>query len=180
MLVFAINGLGAPEYPEDDKALSTYLRQALAFVDKYSPNFIFLCGGCTNRPNLSEAEAMLRWFGCHAPHLLERIVLLEDSLTARQNVEELNRHVGGGTSVVYFTEYSRRFEARILCACYLMVGWRVVGLVHDKRSMRPDRRLLRYTVYAPLALSVEMFPGLAGAQEQFRVLHILRTRAAAT
>lgn len=123
MLIAFVNGYGAPPYPEEDRSLARYLRAAVAAMDAAEDRGdhvgrVYLAGGNTNRRDLSEAEAMRRWFAAHDPRWLPRIRLVEGGWSAQENLRafagELRERESGDEAVAVFCAFSRVVVMRAL------------------------------------------------------------------
>lgn len=142
----AIFGYGAPPDPLQDDHLTVYLDAVTRSIGRpRQHDEIFLMGGCTNRTDLSEAEAMRRWFAQFEPTFLPHLVSEDTPITARESVwmfaQEYGEH-GPEVELMIFCEYSRRWMIRMLVKRFLpgRKVW-VRGIKFDEAALTRTHRL---------------------------------------
>lgn len=180
VLRVAIIGYGAPEDPKTDGNLMGYLDPITRFLrGHHGVTALYLLGGYTNRPDLSEAAAMHQWIQFHeARDIAEDIVLVETTRTARENIEALARLSYPGDHIIIFCEHSRRWIVRMLVRHFLRErSVRVVGIAFDEPSLTLRHRLHQ----AGPRLALEWIALHSGRMDRVRLdlreLHINRARA---
>lgn len=160
-----VNGYGTPKWPYLDGNLRRYLMEVRRYI-KARPNVLFrlfLVGGYTNDPYLSEAHAMQNWFEHYkmVPENVIRVVLLEETTTARDNLAFYSTLVDRDKPSIFFYEYSRRFQMMFLIrqifGRYHMFD-EFHGVKFDARSMKLTNRLKQYFVKFPLEVLSWYFP----------------------
>lgn len=143
-----VNGYGAPADPLTDKNLQRYLSQVVRSVrrlDALVPiTAFYLCGGKTNRPDLSEAEAMRQWFLVNAWDLRDRIRLIDQSIDAQNSLRQFSEKVPRGAAAIVFCEHSKRHVMRVL-AVRLLPGRdvSVLGIKFDRASLAPSNKAVQ-------------------------------------
>lgn len=108
-------GYGAPADPATDGNLNRYLGRVAAFIrdlPEGSHCFVYLCGGRTNRQDLSEAAAMKQWFEAHRHEYCglkgATFILLENVDSARDALVATLQECGAHRHLNIFCEWTRR------------------------------------------------------------------------
>lgn len=159
-MFFFINGYGAPQDPLNDSNYDMYLSQVQRFIVEsgIKGGKLFLAGGYTNNPYLSEAQAMKMWFDENGwPPGIETVRLLEETTTVIDNLMALAGYVFSTETGVFFFEHARRFHMRFLIGKFFTNNV-CVPIKFDRNSSRLVSRLknvLRYFLtvvswYVPL------------------------------
>lgn len=178
----SINGYGAPRDPLTDPNLHRYLTQVFGWLDVYDPRVreVFLCGGCTNRRDLSEAEAMQRWVALHSPAWLDRVRLIDTTQSVRENIERFAMEMSPQLQPVLFCEESRSRTVLWLARQFFRAPRPVIviGVPFDERSLRWTHRLLQVLVHAPIERLSLLWPWLDRWRMRERRARIGRERAA--
>jgi hypothetical protein len=177
-IVVYVNGYGTPRDPQTDGNLGRYLPTVRDFARAHSRAAIFLCGGLTNRTDLSEAAAMAQWFALHAEDLMPRIKLLEDGVSPHQNVTAFAQ-IAGFKHAVLFCEESRTPTMRFLAWYHLHGSSTVTGVPFDKRSLTLRHRLVQWTSKLGLEVLATYFPPVDRLRKKLREQHIAKARARA-
>lgn len=141
--VLFVNGYGAGD--SRDQNMSRYLKAVHRHIMSLPGDDqieLYLCGGYTNRTDLSEAHAMANWFAGYGLPRRVQVILIENTCSARENIEEFRRRAGNPPTTI-FCEWSRRFKMRWLARRSLR-SVEVVGVPFDPRSLRLDRQLVEF------------------------------------
>jgi hypothetical protein len=182
-VIVAINGYGAPEYPERDENLTVYLNSIMNFCAELGQKGwmieLRLLGGPTNRASMTEAGAMTQWIQAHGkPSNVVSIHLHTETTDLRGNIESLRDIVKGNRArVYYFCETSRLPAVRFLSLWYL--GWRVRvrGRKVDDASLRLEHRLQQLGPKLFLEAAAAVFGGWFERKRlQLRAAHIAKHR----
>ena len=177
-----VNGYGVPEDPLTDSNLRRYLSQVMRSVDRVDDvipvTALYLCGGRTSRPDLSEAAAMRQWIVANAPEWRCRARLIEGSIDAQNSLRQFADMVPPGAPVLVFCEYSRRHVMRALAA-RLLPGRdvSVLGIAFDRASLTPSNQLVQLlrVPFEVLSLRVRLVDDLRANR---RAAAVLRARRA--
>lgn len=145
-IVAMINGYGVPWNIYRDENYEKYLTTVCWILERYDVMNIYLTGGYTNDPCVSEANAMLDWFINKKPDWRKRLYLLERSVTARQNIEDFCCTVNSQTysedyEIMIFCEYSRRHAMSLIARRFSSVRPKIKGIKFDQVSLAPINRL---------------------------------------
>jgi hypothetical protein len=108
-----INGYGVPWNILQDDNYERYLTAVSKILKGYDVIGIYLAGGYTNDPCVSEATAMQDWFLAKRPEWRRKLYLIERPVTARHNIEDFCLTINSQTAsedlqVMIFCEHSRR------------------------------------------------------------------------
>lgn len=180
-LYACIVGYGAARDPVSDGNTSRYLSEALKVLGQHTTRIqdILLCGGYTNRHDLSEAAAMLLWIKAHHPAWADKCLTLETPLTLEDDLREAASEIPTGAEAFIFCEQSRiwsvRFHARRL---FKDIGWRVIGIAFDAPSLKPTHRLKQLLVHLPIEVLSTKSRFIAGFKHRQRTRKIAEARAA--
>lgn len=180
-LYVCVLGYGAPRDPAMDGNYDRYLTEVFRRLGPESTYVedIFLCGGYTNRRDLSEAAAMLQWIEAHRPEWARKCLTLEEPITLEADLEEAAREVPAGSRAFIFCEQSRiwsvRFHARRF---FTGIDWRVIGIAFDAASMKPIHRLQQLFVHLPIEILSTKSTTVAAFKARKRMQRIAAARAA--
>lgn len=151
-----IMGYGAPQHPITDGNLFNYLGPALDHlrIREDGPiETIFLCGGYTNRTDLSEAMAMEQWIDAHRPQWAPKIERIESTLSLEENIRESAREIPKESRVIIFCEASRELAVRFQAWHHMRSMKReVIGIPFDERSLTLAHRLKQFFVHLPIEM----------------------------
>lgn len=161
-IVVYINGYGAPVDILKDDGYYEYLSRAFDAVDAWGDRvrMIYLCGGCTNSEEVSEAEAMKAWVAHFAPQWVDRVRLIDDTTTVRENVRAFAKNADGARFPVFFCEYSREWTVAALAAVFLP-GDKLIttaGVRFSRKDLTSAAQLKQMFVNLPLELASLRFP----------------------
>jgi hypothetical protein len=152
-----INGYGAPIDILKDKGYYEYLSRAFDAIDTWGDRvrMIYLCGGCTNSDEVSEAEAMKAWVARFAPQWVGRVRLIEDTMTVRENIRAFAKNSEGARFPVFFCEYSREWTVAALAAVFLPGDKFITtaGVRFSKKDLTVGAQLKQMFVNLPLELA---------------------------
>jgi hypothetical protein len=178
-MFFIVNGYGATPDIED-RNYTHYLSEVLRHTERdgHEPRKIILCGGCTNRADLSEAETMRRWIDGHFPYWSDRLVLCDDTFTAQENFRRVSEWFDRTDVFKAFGEYSRRRTLRLFAWRYFN-NCEVIGVRFDDRSLRPVHRFKQLFLHLPLETLALYLPPFNWLRLFFRRRHVARVRSQA-
>ncbi len=178
----SINGYGAPRDPLTDGNLQRYLSQVFGWLDLHERRVreVFLCGGYTNRHDLSEAEAMRGWIAVHRPTWLDRVRLIDSTASVRENIVAFDAEMASGLHPVLFCERSRIWTVFWLAQCLFRADRPVTaaGVRFDERSLRFGHRLAQFFFHAPIERLSLAWPWLDRWRTRQRLRRIAQARAA--
>ncbi len=178
----SVNGYGAPRDPLTDGNLRRYLSQVFDWLDLHDRRVreVFLCGGYTNRHDLSEAEAMRGWVAVHRPTWLPRVRLIDTTASVRENIEAFNMAMAPGLHPVLFCERSRIWTVFWLAQCLFPADRPVTaaGVRFDERSLRFAHRFAQFFFHAPIERLSLLWPWLDRWRVRRRLRRIGQARAA--
>ena len=155
-IAISINGYGAERRPKHSFKLLRYLGQLLKLLHKHELmeriDHIYLCGGYTNRTDMSEAESMRRWIAYHAPELIDRVHLIDTTTTVQDNVRAFSKAIAGqDLHPVFVCEYSRWLTTFVLARSFMgSVPMSLVPIKFDAASLEVRHQLKQVLVNAPL------------------------------
>ncbi len=176
-----VNGYGAPFDPLTDGNLTRYLRCVVDWLDRHRDQVhkVVLCGGFTNRADLSEAEAMRRWIAKHAPQWVDSIWTIEDTLSVRENIQAFADLYLVRERAVFFCERSRIWTVLCLARIKFKSPWivTVIGVPFDAQALKMSHRL-RQMVHGLIEWVSLWWPWLDRQREERRHRNILRAREA--
>ena len=182
--VVYINGYGAPRSPVTDPACGRYLGAVFQELDQLEAPVrrIWLCGGVTNNPDLSEAAAMRAWIETHKPHWFTRVRLIEDTTTLQTNLEAFTAKYAvssGDFHFLFFGEESRRWKMwfHVVRLFGIDTSTHVIGIPFDKRSLEWKQLCKERLVAFPLEVAATFFPRSAGWLRRYlRERHVRKER----
>ena len=132
--VLYVNGYGATQNL-DDGNYTRYLGEIIRHIN-WQPQrqfTVYLCGGHTNRTDLTEAACMRNiWEHLGAPPNAA-LVLIENTTTARDNLKEVGRHTAD-LHVTVFCEFSRMLTMEFLASRFFSRST-VFGIPFDTASL---------------------------------------------
>lgn len=171
-MFFIVNGYGATPDAQD-RNYTRYLSEVMNHVaaDGSEPKKIILCGGFTNRTDLTEAETMRCWIVDHFPYWSDRLVLCDDTFTARDNFRLVSEWFDRTDVFKAFGEYSRCRTLRLFAKRYFY-NCEVVPIRFDDRSLRPAHRLRQLCLHLPLEALALYFPLYDKLRLYFRQRHV--------
>jgi hypothetical protein len=179
MTAVYVNGYGATDNP-DDRNYAAYL----SAVRNYAWNTlgdgqhtIYLCGGHTNREDLTEAETMSRWFERNPLPQNVKIVLVDDTTDARGNICRVEALMEPEQDIVIFCEYSRR-RTMAFFARRLFKRFEVRGVPFDQQSLRFKQQATQLLLQLPLEALAWYLPPFDAFRKKLRTRHIRRARNA--
>lgn len=177
-----VNGYGAPLDPLTDGNLTRYLQCVVDWLDRHRDkvNKVVLCGGFTNRTDLSEAEAMRCWIVRHAPQWTDSVWTIEETLSVRENIQAFAELYLVRERAVFFCERSRLWTVLCLVRHWFKPPWvvTVIGVPFDARAMRIGHRLRQLFFHAPIEWVSLWWSWLDRWREERRHQNILRAREA--
>ncbi len=175
MLIF-VNGYGATDNV-DDGNYCRYLGEVSTFIDSHQTEkcVVHLCGGYTNRLDLTEARAMLNWFVRRRDFSDVEYVLIEDTFTARDNMERMGSLVSEELLVI-FCEYSRRFTMAFY-ASRLFKHYEIHGVKFDAKSLTFVHQIKQVTLKLPVEVLAWYFQSFDHLRLWLRNRHVMRVRA---
>lgn len=172
-----VNGYGAAE-PYDGN-YNRYLGMVQKWIEQSSqPKLtVYLAGGYTNRPDLTEAQAMRQWFESRImlKHGVE-FVLISSTTTARDNLKECRR-LAGDTPIIVFCEYTRRHVMRLLAKQYFRQAV-IMGVAFDARSLELHRRFINGPVKYAVEWAALRWQWAERLRLSMRRGHVMRARRA--
>lgn len=175
-----VNGYGVPQNILTDDNYGRYLGAVVSYVKAFPDEryTIHLCGGYTNRPDKTEAAAMLEWFdhfGCPKNASLH---LIEVGDTARDNMIAFQKRVetSFGSSGVLFCEVSRRHTMGFF-ACLLLAHYELQAVKFDTASLSVKHKITQIIVKLPLEILAWHFTWFDQIRIRARARHIARARA---
>lgn len=176
-LALSVNGYGAPEDPINDGNLQRYLGGLFSTLDAHRLSgridVIYLCGGRTNRPDLSEAEALKRWIVHYEPRFTTRVHLLDTTISAKENVRAFAHEVANvGLHPLLACEYSRWPTMEILARSFFMDPVTVLPIKFDAKSLRPKHQLKQLLVHAPVEF-LSLKSGMVDAWRHKRRMEVI-------
>ncbi len=178
----SINGYGAPQDPPTDGNLCRYLERVFTWLDLHERRVreVFLCGGYTNRHDLSEAEALRDWIAAHRPNWLARVQLVDTTASVSENIRAFAARMLPGPHAVLFCERSRLLTVFWLASAIFGSGHSVtvVGVRFDERSMGFIHRLTQLLIHAPIERLSLAWPWLDRWRSRLRLRRIGKARAA--
>lgn len=182
-----IMGYGAPRDPITDGNLTRYLSAAFDHIEELRAereiHQILFCGGRTNRPDMSEAEAMNAWMLAHRPEWSDEVQILSGGRDIEQNYANARPHIPEHHEVIVFCETSRvptnRLYAWLAQRSVANGGeWKVIGIPFDARSLRRRHRLLQLVVHPPIEALSQCFPSVALVKRFWRERRITKAQDA--
>ena len=167
-----INGYGAPIDILEDEGYCEYLSHAFDTINAWGDRvkMIYLCGGCTNSEEVSEAEAMKAWVAHFAPRWVGRVRLIEDTMTVRENIRAFAKNADGARFPVFFCEYSREWTVAALAAVFLP-GDKLIttaGVRFSKKDLTVGAQIKQMSVNLPLELASLRFSSAEWARVCWR------------
>lgn len=171
-----VNGYGAPADPLTDGNYHRYLNAVFDFVDRYTTKEVtlILAGGFTNREDLSEADAMQMWFENNQLTKNVKVVILNHTVSARDNVraaysllKDMPLHV--------FCEYSRRFIVECITMQFFS-SYVMHPVAFDEVSMQRSHRVKQLFLHLPLEILACYFYFAERARLRLRLHHIMQAR----
>lgn len=143
-----VNGYGATRNPKD-RNYTHYLDEVSRFIrrDPKTEFTVYLCGGYTNRIDLTEAECMRRIWELRGIPQNVSLVLIEKTTTARDNLQAVR--LAGDEPITVFCELSRKPTMWFL-ASRLFSSVQVVGIGFDEKSLAIGHRLKQLFLKFPL------------------------------
>ncbi|MBP9748745.1 hypothetical protein KBD18_00930 [Patescibacteria group bacterium] len=178
MAAVFVNGYGATK-DSRDRNYQAYLSAVRTFIWNKAgdgPHTLFLCGGHTNRDDLTEAETMRRWFEAHPLPRGVKVVLIDDTVDARNNICRMEKRLRPEQSVVIFCEYSRRRTMRFF-AGRLFRHFEVRGIPFDQHSLRLEHRVMQALFHLPLEVLAWYVQPADDVRNWLRARHIRRARS---
>jgi hypothetical protein len=179
MTALFVNGYGATDNT-DDRNYATYL----SAVRNYAwttlgdgRHTIYLCGGFTNRTDLTEAETMRRWFVKNPLPRNVEIVLVENTTDARGNICRVEALMESEEDIIIFCEYSRR-RTMTFFARRLFRHFEVRGVPFDQQSLRLEQQAKQLLLHLPLEALAWYLPPFDALRKKLHARHMRRARSA--
>ncbi len=168
------NGYGATENIHD-RNYTHYLIKVSHFIQEHPDKqfTVYLCGGYTNRKNLTEAACMHQiWTRLGIPPNVV-LVLIEDTTTARDNLQAVR--LAGDVPITIFCELSRKPTMRFLASRFFSAA-QIVGIGFDEKSLKIGHRLKQLFLHFPLEVLAYYCPLFDKIRLALRKRHIARVR----
>ncbi|MBP7006304.1 hypothetical protein KBB27_04265 [Patescibacteria group bacterium] len=179
-----VNGYGVPADIATDGNYGEYLSSVFTALDALGSRVIvvYLCGGYTNRQNLSEAEAMMVWVEKNVPEWKDYVRLIENATTVRENVAEFAAKCWAANfSPVLFCEYSREPTVAALAAVFFggSVPITTAGVRFSASDLTPRAQMKQVLVNLPVELLSLQFDAVERWRAKARAAVIANARAQA-
>lgn len=183
-LAVYVNGYGAPVDITKDGNYEKYLLDVFEALDAWGSrvSVVYLCGGYTNRHDLSEAAAMMEWVEKNASEWRGRIRLIENSTTVRENIAEFAAQCGGANfNPVFFCEYSREPAVAALAAVFFAgsVTITTAGVGFSSADLTRRAQLKQVLVNLPMELASLRFEVVERWRAKARAKVIAKARVRA-
>lgn len=184
-VTIVIMGCGAPRDPRNDEDLNRFMRATFASLEliwnEHGIHQIILCGGKTNRPDMSEAEAMRIWIEAHRPGWASEVVIIDTTTDIEGNFKAARTRIPARDNVIVFCETSRkptnRFYALLAERRYVDGGeWLVIGKMRDEASLSLMHRLKQVAVHLPVEALSQAVPAVASIKRWMRARNIEKAR----
>lgn len=170
-----VNGYGATQNLHDSN-YARYLGDIIRYINARPQRqfMVYLCGGYTNRTDLTEAACMRNiWVHLGAPPNAT-LVLIEDTTNARDNLKDVRRYVAYA-HVTVFCEFSRITTMEFL-ASRIFSGSTVIGLPFDVASLLPANILKQLVPKFLLEVLAYHLPPFDYLRLALRKWHIAKAR----
>lgn len=178
--VVSINGYGAPVDPLHDGNLDRYLREVFLCLNRvtFGPRVraVYLCGGYTNHPSLTEAEAIRQWIAVREPAWLDRVHLLDQTTTLRDNIIAFRDVLADNEHPILFCEWSRRYTVEVLARHFLGQPIAVEGIKFDEASLSFKNQAKQLFVKLPVEWLSLHSSWVEGRRVKARREHVARER----
>lgn len=172
-----VNGYGAT-HDLDDPNYHRYLGELIRLLriqDHDEQITVYLCGGHTNRTDLTEARCMLNIIGRLGKPYGVDFVLIEESITTRDNLAEVYKRVGR-IPLTVFCESTRRPTVRYL-AKRLFPEVQMMPVTFDGRSLSLVNRLKQRYLKLPLEVASVHSPAFDILRSYLHERHLAKCRA---
>lgn len=175
-----VNGYGAT-HDLDDANYGIYLGELLRRLRKDNlgrDSTVYLCGGLTNRPDLTEARCMLNIIKHLAIPTSAKFVLIEESTNPRDSLRQVFR-LTGRVPLSAFCEFTREPTVRYL-ARRLFPEVMTVPIAFDKRSLAIGNQLKQRLLKHPLEVAASHSSIFDAIRIKLREKHMKRCRSEET
>lgn len=180
-LFACVLGYGAPHNPLSDGNYTRYLSEVFRRLEIEASRVedIILCGGYTNRTDLSEAGAMNLWIEAHRPEWVRKCLTLEEPTTLEADLEEAAAEIPPDSQAYIFCEQSRIWSVRFHARRFFKdIAWRVIGIAFDEASLKPTHRLKQLLVHLPIEVLSTKSRIIADFKRRQRIRTVAKARAA--